>query len=176
MSAVATPLPAFISHKTVHAAKIERVTPLDEPDRYRLYLKGDSFCDMNGSWFTRVPEGASAVGGYLVVYEDGFPSWSPEGAFEKGYTPAEQFGLPYAQETKYTFGAGGRLKNRYTGQVIPDDEPVFVLRARDVHARQAIAHYVSLLSDSRHVSEVGQRLAAFHEFAKDHAERMKVPD
>lgn len=26
------------------------------------------------------------VGGYYVVYEDGYESWSPAEAFEKGYT------------------------------------------------------------------------------------------
>ena len=28
-----------------------------------------------------------AVGGYYVVYEDGYKSFSPAGAFESGYTP-----------------------------------------------------------------------------------------
>jgi hypothetical protein len=28
------------------------------------------------------------VGGYYVVYPDGYASWSPAGAFEDGYTPA----------------------------------------------------------------------------------------
>lgn len=27
------------------------------------------------------------AGGYYVVYEDGYKSWSPADAFEKGYTP-----------------------------------------------------------------------------------------
>lgn len=27
------------------------------------------------------------VGGYYVVYEDGYKSFSPAGAFESGYTP-----------------------------------------------------------------------------------------
>ena len=35
--------------------------------------------------------------GYKVVYEDGFTSWSPKTAFEKGYTEAESEGEPFGR-------------------------------------------------------------------------------
>jgi hypothetical protein len=34
----------------------------------------------------RVPEHVDPVGGYYVLYDDGFESWSPAKAFEDGYT------------------------------------------------------------------------------------------
>ena len=37
----------------------------------------------HGDVAPRAPE----VGGYYVVYEDGYKSFSPAGAFESGYTP-----------------------------------------------------------------------------------------
>jgi hypothetical protein len=90
------------------------------------------------------------------------------------------------QELKYAAVVGGAdteevtgyLVNRHTGVRIPDDEPVMVFRARDVHARRVIEFYHRLISGGvhSHSEAVAQRLADFHAFAEAHPERMKRPD
>ncbi|MEM7578430.1 MAG: hypothetical protein AAF316_01020 [Cyanobacteria bacterium P01_A01_bin.80] len=43
----------------------------------------DDYIEMNVEWFTRHhPE----TGGYLVMYNDGYMSYSPAQPFEEGYT------------------------------------------------------------------------------------------
>jgi hypothetical protein len=72
------------------------------------------------------------------------------------------------------------LVNRHTGEAIPDDEPVMVFRARDIHARSVITHYLLLIQQGgcpqSHIDAVRARLADFENFALDHTSRMKVPD
>lgn len=88
------------------------------------------------------------------------------------------FGLPTAQEPKYTVGArDGRIVNRATGKPIPDDEPVFILRAKDVNATAALAAYLeAVFNDTEHAEAVQARIDAFDAFAAAHPERMKQPD
>lgn len=75
-----TDLPRWKSHKIVQAAKIVAI------DGHVLQLEVDG---------TRVKVHADTeylikhkpqVGGYWVVYDDGYTSWSPAEAFEAGYT------------------------------------------------------------------------------------------
>lgn len=80
------------------------------------------------------------------------------------------------QEPKYDVNKDGRLVNRFSGEVIPDDEPVFVLRARDMKAAQAILDYGDSCSDKEHREVVHGRYHDFMAFAKNHPERMKEPD
>lgn len=73
-----TSLPRYICHKTVHAAKI---VAIDFGERLDLAPHGVR--EVGASWIAR--HGA-CVGGYFVVYEDGYISFSPAQAFEGGYT------------------------------------------------------------------------------------------
>lgn len=81
------PLPAYRSHKTVHALKI---TEVHQPDGAgtpgSLHFDGWSPRVMTAEWMTKH---APQAGGYWVRYEDGYESWSPAEAFEKGYTPID---------------------------------------------------------------------------------------
>jgi hypothetical protein len=90
------------------------------------------------------------------------------------------FGLPLAQEPKYTTGSrDGRVINRATGKPIPDDEPIFILRAKDVHATAALAAYLSAITattEPEHVSAVQRRIDAFDAFAAAHPDLVKQPD
>ncbi|MCQ9378838.1 KTSC domain-containing protein [Methyloversatilis sp. XJ19-49] len=87
------------------------------------------------------------------------------------------FGLTTKQEPKYTTATkDGRLVNRATGKAIPDDEPVFVLRAQDALALPALEAYAALVSDHTHAHAVEQRIDAFIKFADAHPERTKLPD
>lgn len=82
------------------------------------------------------------------------------------------------QEPKYEI-KNGKLHNRQSGQQIPDDEPVFILRARDVYAFDAIADYfrhVVATCPSDHREAVIKRMVQFHDWASNHPSRMKQPD
>ncbi len=93
-------MPKYRSHKTVHALKIESVEKI-MPTIAQLEAI------LNESALTEEPGGRLTVeapfvpievspeymqkhnpqaGGYYVVYEDGYASWSPAKAFEEGYT------------------------------------------------------------------------------------------
>jgi hypothetical protein len=84
------------------------------------------------------------------------------------------------QEPKYK-AEGSRIVNRLTGETIPDDEPVFIFRARDLLALPALRKYhEDLLKEDRvsheHVRAVNTRIVHFLEFRQQHPERMKYPD
>lgn len=71
-------LPVYKSHKKVHALKIRSVKgntidPWD--DRYAAFEVDDTY----------IAKHAPYDGGYYVVYEDGYKSFSPAKAFEEGY-------------------------------------------------------------------------------------------
>lgn len=80
------------------------------------------------------------------------------------------------QEPKYKI-VDGKLFNRQSDEQIPDDEPVFILRARDRHAAELLNQYrLLVLSPTDHWRAVSIRLEQFQRWAKDHPERMKEPD
>lgn len=82
-------LPRYKSHKIVHALKIANIdldlatgraviTPADEE-----YGPFPVDAEYMGKHKPR-------IGGYYVVYQDGYKSWSPAEAFEKGYVRSDQ--------------------------------------------------------------------------------------
>lgn len=82
------------------------------------------------------------------------------------------------QESKYKIdGVNERLVNRHTGLPIPDDEPLFVLRARDIHAVATLDFYAGFPGHSpEHRAAVEERINAFEEFEAKYPDRMKQPD
>ncbi len=81
----------------------------------------------------------------------------------------------YSQEPKYD-AIAGQLVNRATRQPIPNDEPVFVLRAKDRNALAALSAYRSRCVDLEHIRAIDKRMEDFQRFMQDHPERMKEPD
>ena len=79
-------LPRWQSHKRVWGDKIEAA--VDESPS--MHGHWDLLCGASVAvslqLARRVPEGVNPVGGYYVRYNDGFESWSPAEAFERGYT------------------------------------------------------------------------------------------
>lgn len=71
---------------------------------------------------------------------------------------------------------GGCLINASTGVPIPADEPIFILRAKDLHAIQTLYAYRNFCEDGSHVAAVEARIEEFEQFARTHADRMKEPD
>jgi|SRR6185503_11113900 len=79
------------------------------------------------------------------------------------------------QEPKYA-AVGGKLVNRQSNTTIPDDEPVFILRARDKHAAATLIAYCQLVDNPEHREAVRLRAAQFSNWAAIHHERMHEPD
>ena len=79
-------MPKYRCHKVVHALKIERLEVPDDPSLGLLVVPADEgFAPfhVDVEWVGRhTPE----AGGYYVVYEDGYTSFSPGVPFENGYT------------------------------------------------------------------------------------------
>ena len=83
-------MPKYECHKKVKvwALKIAEITePTDVSGTSRTIVPSDAGYApfvVDGAYMEKhKPE----VGGYYVVYEDGYKSFSPAGAFESGYTP-----------------------------------------------------------------------------------------
>jgi len=82
-------LPVYRSHKLVRAAKIAALQC--DPGLYILVLAlpGAQFAtvEVSNDWLSkRVPTDKMVSDGYYVIYDDGYASWSPAEAFEKGHT------------------------------------------------------------------------------------------
>jgi len=85
-------MPLYICHKQVHALKIEAIKrhneddPTAETDGSAMITPAEDgyapFKVDHAYMFKHKPE----VGGYYVVYSDGYKSFSPADAFEEGYT------------------------------------------------------------------------------------------
>ena len=81
-------MPKYECHKKVWALKIAEITePTDATGTSRTIMPADEGYGpfvVDGAYMAKhKPE----AGGYYVVYEDGYKSFSPAGAFESGYTP-----------------------------------------------------------------------------------------
>lgn len=89
-------MPKYRCHKEVWALKIKdiRQAPADQE---RQHADGDWYLVPEDGRYAPIIVGhteyitrhAPAVGGYYVVYEDGYKSYSPAKAFESGYTLIE---------------------------------------------------------------------------------------
>ena len=80
-------MPKYVCHKKVWALKIAEITePTDATGTSRTIIPADEGYGpfvVDGAYMAKhKPE----VGGYYVVYEDGYKSFSPASAFESGYT------------------------------------------------------------------------------------------
>lgn len=71
-------LPKYKCHKVVRAAEIQGVSLTG-----LLHLKNIGNVQMSLDWLDKHKP---IVGGYFVIYEDGYQSYSPKKAFEEGYS------------------------------------------------------------------------------------------
>jgi len=90
MSDTTRKMPVYQCHKKVSALKIKAVlnSPPDVDVKggswdLEIADEGFGFVRVTHEWFVKhKPE----AGGYYVVYDDGYKSYSPAAAFEAGYT------------------------------------------------------------------------------------------
>jgi len=83
-------MPKYRSHKKVWALKIlemrDDTPPNQESDGSRTIVPADEGFAPFRVESDYVRKHSPQAGGYYVVYQDGYKSWSPAEAFEGGYT------------------------------------------------------------------------------------------
>ena len=79
------------------------------------------------------------------------------------------------QDPKYGI-KDNRLCVMATGEFIPEDEPVFMIRAQDNHGEFAINNYGMMCEKQEHAEIVYSRADEFKKFKEQYPERMKEPD
>ena len=88
-----------------------------------------------------------------------------------------RIGDKYAAKHKGLMGIV--LYNTLTGEEIPEDEPLFVLRGRDKLAMDTLKYYFAKCQAEnctiQHLDGVRSVMREFHRFVHSHAERMKEP-
>lgn len=86
--------------------------------------------------------------------------------------------LKTKQEPKYQIK--GAIVNRQSGVAIPDDEPIFILRAKDATAVATLGFYLAQAkgadSPVESLQAIQKRIEQFQHFAEQYPERMKNPD
>lgn len=77
------------------------------------------------------------------------------------------------------FSTTGDIVKRSNGEVVPEDEPLFLIRARDRLALATLQHYLYLSQadgcNDFHFEHLNADIKAFEKFRSDHPERMKQP-
>lgn len=126
-----TELPLYNCHKQVRAAKITSIR--GEPDGSHVLVLASLQDDGGDPLLAVVPadfiaKHSPAIGGYFVLYKDGYSSYSPADAFEDGYALA-----------------GAKLAARVAEELTPEEKAVRqavllkVLESRDPALRTAAA-------------------------------------
>ena len=80
------------------------------------------------------------------------------------------------QDPKYGINEYGQICNLETGVPIPPDEPIFILRAKDILAEQTIGYYRTMISESNHIDAIEHRCADFRRFRNNNPGKMRAPD
>ncbi len=78
-------------------------------------------------------------------------------------------------ELKYGI-EGGRLVKKSDGVPVPEDEPVFILRAKDTKAIAALTAYSVLIERLEQKEMVRKSIMAFLKFAKENPDKMGEPE
>jgi len=89
MTDAARELPKYQCHKQVHALQIKDILENDQDGAATLTWVEEDYGPLrvDAIWMRRHnPQ----LGGYYVVYDDGYTSYSPPEAFAKGYTLIEE--------------------------------------------------------------------------------------
>lgn len=79
------------------------------------------------------------------------------------------------QEPKYKIEKG-KIVNRADGIAIPDNEPVFIFRAKDIKAAYAIECYSLMLNEGVHKQVVLERFEDFKRYQQENKNLCGIPD
>ena len=133
-------MPQYQCHKKVWALKIKEIHGWRDGDNgIRMSFEEEGYADVTvqfGWWEKNAPQ----VGGYYVVYEDGYTSYSPAKAFEDGYALAASVSYKEAMVNK----ALTALRLEVDESIVNDIELKIKLLLSDYKVK---AQYVSLDKD-----------------------------
>lgn len=79
-------MPRYRSHKLVRALKIKKILHHDNNPGATIHPADEGYASFQVD-AEYLNKHKPHEGGYYVVYEDGYRSFSPAKAFEDGYTP-----------------------------------------------------------------------------------------
>lgn len=116
-------MPLYRCHKEVRAARIMSVA--DDTPTIVLGLSNGAMVEVTVKWWDSKH---GKVGGYYVVYEDGYASFSPAEAFEDGYSALVEVPSDVAKPS--AFGVG------YEPQQQTGGTSATLTRAEDFEARK----------------------------------------
>lgn len=76
------------------------------------------------------------------------------------------------------------IENKETGSIIPESEPIFIFRAQDQYAYQALSAYHHIVTvaapeyrcNDKFRVDLGQSMVRFAEWQRDNIEKVKIPD
>lgn len=82
-------------------------------------------------------------------------------------------------DSRFAVSTNGEIYKKSNNEIVPKDEPLFLLRGRDLIAVEYLADYARL-SEKRgcnayHFLKLGETTAGFIKFKNKHPERMKMP-
>lgn len=83
MMAIAPELPKYQCHKVVRAGKIINMATGGDGTMTLVFEGIEGTITVEPAW---IKKNQPQIGGYFVVYGDGYTSYSPSHAFEGGYT------------------------------------------------------------------------------------------
>jgi hypothetical protein len=82
-------------------------------------------------------------------------------------------------DSKFAVSTDGKIYKKSNGEIVPEDEPLFLLRGRDLLALDLLWAYKNLsLSNGCngwHMYNLGVTTNLFLKFKTEHPDRMKVP-
>lgn len=183
MNDIQQEMPKFNCTKQVHALKIKTIENGDDESAVINFVD-ENFSPLIHTKEDQMHKPMPGEGWYYVVYRDGYTSFSPASEFEDGYgliLKDESNGdvvnaeFSETQDPKYLIIAG-QLCNAFTKEPIPSNEPVFILRAKDIHAYPTLDFYEDKCTDEEHRSKVAGRMVEFDEFKSKNNDLMGEPD
>lgn len=82
-------------------------------------------------------------------------------------------------DSKFAVSTNGKIYKKSNEEIVPDDEPLFLIRGRDLLGVPYLELY-KILSEvagcnTYHFFKSGESTEAFIRFKKEHPERMKMP-
>ena len=82
-------------------------------------------------------------------------------------------------DSKFAVSMRGEIYKKSNGEIVPKDEPLFLLRGRDVLAIPLLIQYFEISKkagcNDYHYFRLGETTGKFVKFKSEHPERMKMP-
>jgi hypothetical protein len=82
-------------------------------------------------------------------------------------------------DSKFAVSTDGQIYKKSNKEVVPEDEPLFLLRGRDILAVKLLMAYLEISKEAGcnayHFLKLGETVAGLVKFQEEHPERMKLP-